>query len=112
MEREVNLKFMVNRVLHFNEDIEVRLGAEVGTGFMVAKPVEFEGCAEGCYIEPLIRLSSEEARRLMDELWTAGVRPSTGDGSVGQLAAVQAHLQDMRALVFQEQGAIKAGGTA
>ena len=49
--------------------------------------------------EPLMLLASEEAQSLMDELWNAGVRP--GDvGSAGQLAAVQKHLEDMRALAF------------
>ena len=46
-------------------------------------------------------LRDEEAQSLMDALWNTGVRPSNGEGSVGQLAATEAHLADMRALVFK-----------
>lgn len=35
----------------------------------------------------------------MDALYTAGLRPSDGYGSVGQLGATRAHLEDMRAVV-------------
>ncbi len=41
------------------------------------------------------------AQRLIDELWNAGLRPAGGIGSVGQLAATERHLADMRALVFE-----------
>lgn len=54
---------------------------------------------EGMVINPLFSLTKDAARNLMDELWNAGVRPSNEAGSVGELAAVQAHLKDMRALV-------------
>ena len=50
---------------------------------------------------PLVTLQDDEAQELMDELWRAGIRPSEGSGSAGQMAAVQAHLQDMRSLVFK-----------
>jgi hypothetical protein len=48
-----------------------------------------------------VTLRDEEAQSLMDALWNTGVRPSNGEGSVGQLAATEAHLADMRALVFK-----------
>lgn len=47
-----------------------------------------------------LRLRPDEAQEFMDELWRCGIRPTEGAGSVGQMAAVQAHLQDMRKLVF------------
>lgn len=43
-----------------------------------------------------MQLSKEEAQQLMDALFNAGVRPTNGAGSVGQLAATQAHLVDMQ----------------
>lgn len=52
--------------------------------------------------EPTLRLPADAARRLMDELWRLGVRPSNGEGSAGQLAATEKHLADMRRLVFEE----------
>jgi hypothetical protein len=38
---------------------------------------------------------------LIDALWTAGLRPTEGHGSTGQLAATERHLEDMRALAFK-----------
>lgn len=49
---------------------------------------------------PAIELPDLAAQQLMDELWQCGFRPSEGTDSTGSLAATQAHLKDMRALVF------------
>lgn len=54
----------------------------------------------GAYMPPMLTLSNDDARGLMDELWRAGVRP-TEHGSPGQLAATERHLEDMRRLVFE-----------
>lgn len=51
--------------------------------------------------EPTARLTPSEARDLMDALWFAGVRPSSGTGNIGQLGATEKHLEDMRKLVFK-----------
>jgi hypothetical protein len=48
-----------------------------------------------------LRITPEDAQQFMDELWRAGIRPTEGAGSVGQLAAVNRHLEDMRTLVFK-----------
>lgn len=53
------------------------------------------------------RLSLAEAQLLMDSLWEAGIRPAAGSGSTGQIAAVQAHLEDMRSLAFAKTGVAK-----
>jgi len=45
--------------------------------------------------------TEEDARRLMDEMWNAGFRPSEGSGSAGALKAVQDHLADMQKIVFK-----------
>lgn len=50
--------------------------------------------------EPTFSLSDDRSQNLMDALWGAGFRPSEGTGSAGAMAAVQAHLADMRRLVF------------
>jgi len=49
-----------------------------------------------------LELTKESANDLMDALWALGVRPTHGDGNVGQLAATKAHLEDMRTLVFKK----------
>lgn len=39
---------------------------------------------------------------LMDDLWECGIRPSEGQGSAGQLRAVENHLSDMRKITFKK----------
>lgn len=48
----------------------------------------------------ILTLEPQAAEQLMDELWACGIRPSNGEGSTGQLAAVNSHLYDMKKLVF------------
>lgn len=60
----------------------------------------FEAVEPGIYIDPTVRLMPEEAQKLIDSLWDAGLRPTQGAGSAGQLSATQFHLEDMRKLVF------------
>lgn len=52
--------------------------------------------------EPTLRLESNQAQTLMDDLWQAGYRPSEGTGSAGSLNATERHLEDMRKLVFNK----------
>ena len=63
--------------------------------FTVVDPDDLES-----EVDPAVRLRVEEAQQLMDELWRAGVRPTEGAGSAGQMAATEKHLEDMRRLVF------------
>jgi len=63
----------------------------------VAEPVAFD---EGSNPLPTMRLTREAAQMLMDELWNCNIRPEGAAGSVGQLGAVEKHLQDMRAIAF------------
>lgn len=49
---------------------------------------------------PLLSLSSEDAQRLMDELWQAGLRPTQSKQSHGAFDAQGQHLADMRAIAF------------
>jgi hypothetical protein len=69
--------------------------------FAVAQPLTFVDHDPGRVIaDPTMRIDSESARQLMDELWRCGVRP-TQVGTAGHLSALQAHLDDMRKLVFE-----------
>lgn len=71
----------------------------------IALPLTFRALTqedEGVQQQPFARLGSEQAQQFMDELWRVGFRPTEGTGSAGALAAVQKHLEDMRALVFQK----------
>jgi len=48
---------------------------------------------------PTLKLDPHNVQALMDDLWSAGFRPSKDHGSPGALISTQNHLQDMRALV-------------
>jgi len=57
---------------------------------------------DGCRNSSLFRLGYNDAERLMDDLWAAGVRPSNNVGNEGALSATKNHLEDMRKLVFDK----------
>ena len=72
----------------------------------IARPVQiiFEDSEPGTYHEPSFSFSPEVAQRLMDQLWTAGLRPNNGEGGPAQVAAMAHHLADMRAIVARQLG--------
>jgi hypothetical protein len=53
---------------------------------------------------PTLRISYDDAQRMMDRLWDIGIRPTEGQGSAGMLAATERHLTDMRAIAFDALG--------
>jgi len=54
-------------------------------------------------IPETFQLGAAGAQELVDQLWAAGVRPTAAAGSVGQLAAMESHLKDLRRLVFDKE---------
>lgn len=52
------------------------------------------------FIDPFVRLDASAAQQLMDGLWRAGVRPVDAKAGDAQVAAIQAHLADMRRIAF------------
>jgi len=74
---------------------------------MMAQHIELRSLNEGDRIEPMVRLSNQEAQMLIDELWRCGLRPSEGTGSAGSLAATEKHLADMQKIAL---GLLKAHG--
>lgn len=68
--------------------------------YMNARGVEMSPLTAGLRANPALYLEPGELQGLMDELWRAGVRPTEGHASTGQLAAIQAHLADLRTLTF------------
>jgi len=84
----------------WNSGIAVLISAGDG----VAKSVIIEKRAPGEVDQPTMMIGHEAAQVLMDDLWGAGVRPTAGSGSAGQLAAMRAHLEDVRRLAFGRGG--------
>jgi len=60
----------------------------------------FNEVKDGEFLQPILRLQHPEAQELMDMLWAAGLRPTGGKSTTGQLEATERHLADMRQLVF------------
>jgi len=58
----------------------------------------------GCWTPPSLSLTEDQAQYLMDQLWNCGLRPTEGEGSPGALAALERHLEDMRAIAFHKLG--------
>ena len=53
--------------------------------------------------EPTLVLSPEMMEMLMEELLSQGIKPPAHSFVEGKLEATEAHLKDMRALVFKDQ---------
>ena len=68
---------------------------EVITSFVVDSVKDGEVCS------PSFSLSLDSARLLMDALWSVGIRPTSGECSVGVIGATQKHLDDMRTIAFK-----------
>ena len=52
-----------------------------------------------------IPLMQSDGQSLFDALWNAGYRPNGGESSIAHVAAMRAHLEDMRTLVFKPPAA-------
>lgn len=72
------------------------------TGRLVADPIYFTMSEHkpGIMRKPTFQLEMDEAQKLMQSLWEAGIRPNHGEGASGHLDSVKYHLEDMRKLVF------------
>jgi hypothetical protein len=60
----------------------------------VATSITMVRRAEGEHMTPVLWLTEEShsGQQLMDDLWSAGLRPTEGAGSAGQLTSVQGPL--------------------
>lgn len=88
----------------FGQHIQLQIGKPLGDGHYAGGRVTFTEIEPGMFIEPTVSLRMTEAQLLMDELWRCGLRPTEGTGSAGSLAATQAHLADMKKLLFHSLG--------
>lgn len=73
------------------------------TYFQVMNPPTFMSIPPGGAVPTNagMNITMVDAQVLMDELYAAGVRPTEGAGSPGQIAAMKEHLSDLRRLVFK-----------
>jgi hypothetical protein len=74
--------------------------AAPGRAGLVVEPAGVTPETDGRMRSPTFSLTTEEAQKLMDNLWHLGLRPSEGTGSAGALAATQRHLEDLKTVAF------------
>jgi hypothetical protein len=73
-------------------------------GHYAANKLEMKQCHEHEVISSFLTIDKSEAQILMDDLWSAGVRPTEGTGSAGSLKATQNHLEDLKKILFHKLG--------
>ena len=68
----------------------------------IAKSIPMEPLDEAVSDPPApFWLTHNNAKKLMDDLWNAGVRPTEMSATEGALAATKDHLADMRDIAFR-----------
>lgn len=86
----------------FGRAVELLVGSNRGQSVYLADEILLDQVIDepGVAPKPSMTIAPPAAQQLMDDLWTAGFRPSEGVGSAGSLRAVEKHLADMRAIAF------------
>lgn len=87
----------------YGRGVELRLCSLNAAGDIdgEAQPAIFHSIKEGeMWNAPMATITKDAAQNLIDELWALGYRPERGQMSIGQVAATEKHLNDMRTIVF------------
>ncbi len=87
----------------WSHGLEVLISYSGGGKIFVAESLTFRPLELAESVEPQLELNDSEAQSLMDQLWQCGIRPTEGTGSAGAMAATQAHLADLRRLIFEDE---------
>lgn len=95
-------KFFVHKNYAYDGyDVYIRRKEHDTANVYIASNIVFTSMNMAAVRNPAITLTEADAFNLMNELWNAGIRPAGAQGSIGQLAAVQYHLEDMRKLALK-----------
>lgn len=86
------------------------MAAKTSSGIEVLRPLAtpvVQSHAVGAYVarEPAFQLEDQSAQAMLDALWEAGFRPSSGQGKQvateqGVITAMKEHLADLRRIAF------------
>lgn len=89
----------------WSDDYGLHLFREQGGWREIAAEITWRPVVEGerHAKEPALRLSVEATKRLMDDLWASGIRPTETRHAEG----VAKHLEDMRAIAFAKLNIVK-----
>ena len=94
---------------HWSDSVAI-LGCQrdgLGKIAAIVKPLNLtlERHEESHFInDPTLMLDAQSAQSLMNALWSAGLRPAEAKYPNGEINRLEAHLADMRKLVFQPHG--------
>lgn len=93
-------------ITHFGGNIPVNGWPYVAHARLMLEQVTPE--KDGNHVEPTFSLQPGEAQELLDRLYELGLRPSREVSEKSALPYMQAHLDDMRRLVFEtRQGRVE-----
>lgn len=102
MRPEVELNFANAIIDPWSGGVEIFLADKQPGKVMVVSAIECTVHQDGDANPPApIKLTKQAATILINALWTAGLRPSGELDSIGHLAVLKAHLEDMRQLTFK-----------
>lgn len=91
----------------FNRVVSVLAVIEDSDGHIakIATPVEYtlKEHDDRRIIDGTFRFEFDEAQSLFDALWREGLRPTNHADPSGEITRIEAHLQDMRRLVFKDE---------
>jgi len=91
-----NLKLYIQRDIMFDGySVYAGDGDKVFTSLAISTEPMEEGTAYG----PCTILTDEQAQKLLQALWEAGLRPNNGESSLAHVEAMKYHLEDLRRLV-------------
>jgi len=113
---DITVERIVAHEADYRRATEIAIIGRDLTGRRHIARIIWENVGDSIILNPTLTLpyQGQEAVRalqgLANDLWVLGHRPEAARGSVGQLQAVSAHLEDMRTLVFDTL-AQKVGGT-
>jgi hypothetical protein len=62
--------------------------------------IEISEVERGMMSSPFAKVKEEDLYALMDAMWQAGIRPTCGEGHIGELNATKEHLADMKKIAF------------
>jgi len=89
--------------VRWSDQVEIFLGTHLVNGKKwYVKTMLFEDWPEATMMQPAFTMQSSDAQILMDNLWSLGIRPSRTESSADKASALQSHLDDMRAIVFDK----------
>ena len=91
-----NIAVFIKRTVFSDRGIEAETQALTLQGF---EKIGLHGVPP----EPTVAIEDEAAQQLINSLWFMGYRPEITSSLNGELAAKDAHIHDLRSLVFKDK---------